>query len=152
MRPILAARCPLHRSLRLLAKETERGRLTGRPRDQCAVGRPVLLPRRIGLALVLGERHRYEEVGISGCMEMYMSKPSENPSGQPIGGLWAKEQKQGVQKQEQAGTAGLLPQLSDEEQKKLEQEVVDEAEQEAGEDATDTPTLAPEKQGGIAGP
>ena len=75
------------------------------------------------------ERHRYEQVGVSGCMEMYMSKPSENPSGQPIGGQWANEQKQGVQKQEQAGSAALLPQLSDEEQKKLEQEVVDETEQ-----------------------
>ena len=76
-----------------------------------------------------------------------MSKPSENPSGQPIGGQWAKEQKQGVQKQEQAGSAALLPQLSDEEQKKLEQEVVDEAKQEAGDGASDTPALAPEKQG-----
>jgi hypothetical protein len=81
-----------------------------------------------------------------------MSKPNENPSGQPIGGQWAKEQKQGVQKQEQAGTAGLLPQLSDEEQKKLEQEVAEEAEREGGDDAADTPALAPEKQGGIAGP
>jgi len=56
-----------------------------------------------------------------------MSKPSENPSGQPIGGQWAKQQKQGVQKQEQGGSAAGHPELSDEEQKKLEQEVVDEA-------------------------
>lgn len=88
------------------------------------------------------------EVDVLGAwMEIYMSKPSENPSGQPIGGQWAKEQKQGVQKQEQAGSAALLPQLSDEEQKKLEQEVVDEAKQEAGDGASDTPALAPEKQG-----
>ena len=60
-----------------------------------------------------------------------MSKPSENPSGQPIGGQWAKQQKVGVQKQEHDASAGH-PQLSDEEQKKLEQEVVD-----AGDDAPD---------------
>jgi hypothetical protein len=84
-------------------------------------------------------------------MEMNMNKPSENPSGQPIGGQWVKEQKQGMQKQEQTGATGLLPQLSDEEQKKLEQEVADETEKEAGDDA-DVTALAPEKGGGIAGP
>jgi hypothetical protein len=81
-----------------------------------------------------------------------MSKPSENPSGQPIGGQWAQQQKQGVQKQEEGGSAASHPQLSDEEQKKLEQEVVDASVQDEGEDDAETPALMPEKQGGIAGP
>jgi hypothetical protein len=83
---------------------------------------------------------------------MCMSEPSENPSGQPIGGQWANQQKQGMQKREQASAAASHPQLSDEEQKKLEQEVIDSSEQDVGEGATETTGLAPEKQGGIAGP
>ena len=81
-----------------------------------------------------------------------MSKPSENPSGQPIGGQWAKQQKQGMQKQEQAGAAASHPQLSDEEQKKLEQEVVTSSEQDEGKGETESRTVTPEKQGGITGP
>ena len=81
-----------------------------------------------------------------------MSKPSENPSGQPIGGQWAKQQKEGIQKQEQAGPAASHPQLSDEEQKKLEQEVVASSEQDEGKGETESRTVTPEKQGGIAGP
>lgn len=72
-----------------------------------------------------------------------MSKPSENPSGQPVGGQWAKQQKQGVQKQEQAGSAGSHPQLSDEEQKRLEQEVVDETEQNESDAPAEPPAGSP---------
>ncbi len=81
-----------------------------------------------------------------------MSKPSENPSGQPIGGHWAQQQKQGLKKQEQGGSAPSHPQLSDEEQKKLEEEVVDASVQNEGEDADETPAIDSEKQGDIAGP
>jgi hypothetical protein len=79
-----------------------------------------------------------------------MSKPHENPSGQPIGGQWAEQQKQGMQKQDQAGSTATHPQLSDEQQKKLEQAVVDSV-QDEGEDADETPPLAP-NQSGTAGP
>jgi hypothetical protein len=83
---------------------------------------------------------------------MRMSKPSENPSGQPIGGQWANQQKQGMQKQEQAGAPASHPQLSDEEQKKLEQEVVASSEQDEGKGTKESPALNPEKQDGTAGP
>jgi hypothetical protein len=32
-----------------------------------------------------------------------MSKPGENPSGQPVGGQWAQQQKKGMEKQQQSG-------------------------------------------------
>ena len=74
-----------------------------------------------------------------------MSKPSENPSGQPIGGQWAQQQKQGLEKQEQGSSVASHPQLTDEDQKKLEQEVADASVQEEGED--DATTVPPEKAG-----
>jgi hypothetical protein len=85
-------------------------------------------------------------------MEICMSKPSENPSGQPIGGHWAQQQEQGLKKQEQGKSAPSHPQLSDEEQKKLEDEVAKASIQNEGEDDAETTTLLPEKQVGIAGP
>ena len=58
-----------------------------------------------------------------------MSKPSDSPSGQPIGGQWAKQQKQGMANQDGAATGqSTHPQLSDEQQKKLEEEVARETE------------------------
>jgi hypothetical protein len=94
-----------------------------------------------------------------------MSKPSNHPSGQPIGGQWAQQQKQGMSKQDQASNAtGTHHQLSDEEQRKLEQDVAQESAQESAQPPADTrpdaggagnpqaSRLEPEKQGGIGGP
>jgi hypothetical protein len=93
--------------------------------------------------------------------EIHMSKPDEHPSGQPISGQWAEQQKQGMAKQEKASNAqGTHRQLTDEEQRKLEQDVA----QETTQQSADTPgdaggagnprasRLEPEKQGGIGGP
>ncbi len=90
-----------------------------------------------------------------------MSKPGEHPSGRPIGGQWAQQQKQGMARQEQAsGTQGAHGRLTDDEQRKLEQDVA----QETAQQSADTPSdaggagnpqaspLEPEKQGGIGGP
>jgi hypothetical protein len=91
-----------------------------------------------------------------------MSKPSDQPSGQPIGGQWAQQQKQGIAKQDPASNAqGTRSQLSEEEQRKLEEDVAQESAQQSDDD---TPSdaggagnpqasrLEPEKQGGIGGP
>jgi hypothetical protein len=87
--------------------------------------------------------------------EIRMSKPSDNPSGQPIGGQWAQQQKRGLAKQE-ATAPGSHRQLSDTEQKELEEQLARDAE-----NTSETPggagdpqasRLEPEKQGGIGGP
>jgi hypothetical protein len=84
-----------------------------------------------------------------------MSKPSDNPSGQPIGGQWAQQQKRGLANQE-ANASGTHRQLSDVEQKQLEEELIRETEDasEASGGAGDPQAsrLEPEKQGGIGGP
>jgi len=97
----------------------------------------------------------------------------------PMGGQWAEQQKKGMEKQEQSALfAEKHPPLSDEEQKKLEEDVVREtAQAEEGDEGTPDKTagqvayadgqkkpteggagkpqispMEPEKQGGIGGP
>jgi hypothetical protein len=88
-----------------------------------------------------------------------MSKPSDQPSGQPIGGQWARQQKQGMAKQETtkqdqaANPQDTHRQLSDEEQRKLEQDSDDDSPRNAGGAGNPQASpLEPEKQGGIGGP
>jgi hypothetical protein len=80
-----------------------------------------------------------------------MSKPSDQLSGQPIGGQWAQQQKQAMAKQETAKQApasnprGTHRQLSDEKQRKLEEDVAQETAQQS-DDAT------PRDAGGAGSP
>ena len=104
--------------------------------------------------------------------------PEDHQKERPMGGQWAEQQKKGMQTQQQAQhSAGTHRTLSDEEQRKLEEEVVRETEQEATSDERtpgqpigqvayaegqkpqaggagepQTSKTEPEKQGGISGP
>jgi hypothetical protein len=58
------------------------------------------------------------------------------PSGQPVGGQWAKQQQQGMQKQQQAQQDNAKQGGAQQQQQGHSQE----------------PPITPEKQGGISGP
>ena len=104
--------------------------------------------------------------------------PVDQQNALPMGGQWAQQQKAGIKKQEEAQqSAESHRDLSDEEQRKLEQDVVRDTQEEgSGDDRTpdkpigqvayadgqkrgdggaeepQTTPLEPEKQGGIGGP
>jgi hypothetical protein len=68
-----------------------------------ASGRPkVSVGHRRVTQLIAVERQAFGVVACPGGKETDMSRPSDKPSGQPVGGQWAKQQKKGMEKQQSA--------------------------------------------------
>ena len=80
---------------------------------------------------------------------------TDKPSGQPVGGAWAQQQKEGLKKQEQAKKESTAPSADP---NKSRGELTegrpepDADQREGGAGKPQASSLEPEKQGGIGGP